>query len=318
MSDVRPTPLFIVGVGRSGTSLLQSMLAAHTEIVSLPETGFLRREVFSGTGEAKTWSQWTADDARLSRVTSAAQDLVRGFSSDTGRDSIAAETLYEAVRAAYVDTYAGDAPCYLLDKDPRLIEFLPAVFARYPDAQIVHIVRDPRDVVLSKEKAAWSARRPWWFNLLIGVVQLQEMYRMLAPPCVWRVISVRYEDLLSDTSATLRRITDELDLHFDYGMLAYGDTANELRADDEASWKDNVSGPLLTGNSGKWRTAMSPLRQAICDRLAGRELRRGGYDRSDVPSSPHRLIAGVFAILLLPVRAGLRLVVRHPARRVTA
>ena len=73
--------LFIVGVGRSGTSLLQAMLASHAAIEIIPETGVLRNHVlktrFSRTLEAHgkdALKQLVSDDVRLGRVPQFARD----------------------------------------------------------------------------------------------------------------------------------------------------------------------------------------------------------------------------------------------------
>lgn len=321
-----PVPLFVVGVGRSGTSLLQSMLAAHREIVSLPETGFFRRRILGRRDNARlSVDDWVALDTRLSRIGTEGLAEIKSALSARENDRPGAVELYEAIRYRFAAAGATDnasqkpgfqfsEPRYLLDKDPRLIEYLRPLFIQYPTAQVVHIVRDPRDVLLSKQQAEWSAGRPWWLNFLIGVAQLDRFDRGLTAPEAWRVITVRYEEIITEPERVLRRIAHELDLDYDPGMMSYGGVASALRGSDEASWKDNVSGPLLKGNADKWKRGMSPLRQAACDRLAGVHLRRGGYRRSDLPKRLHRVVATVVSLLLQPVRFVLGILVRRSAR----
>ena len=320
MAEMTGTPLFVVGVGRSGTSLLQSMLASHPQIISLPETGFLRRRVWNRSWGTRRLSvdTWFSGDPRLQRI----DPEKRRHIGITLEGDVAAADLYRAVREAYFPTDNFEAHRFLLDKDPRLIEYLPAVFSAFPRAQVVHILRDPRDVLLSKEKAEWSARRPWWLNFLVGLAQLDRMDRRLAPPEIWRVITVRYEDLITSPEPILRQITAALDLDFDTGMLAFSDVARHLRGSDESAWKENVTGPLLAENREKWRTAMSPFRLAVCDAMARRHLRRGGYTSAGSALTGRRLSvwwirvsAAVTVVALMPVLLVLRVLVDRSASR---
>ncbi len=318
--DMTGTPLFVVGVGRSGTSLIQSMLASHPQIVSLPETGFLRRRVWNRSWGRRRHSvdTWFSGDPRLQRIDSEKQQRI----GITLAGEVSATDLYRAVREAYLPTDKPETCRYLLDKDPRLIEHLPAVFSAFPRAQVVHILRDPRDVLLSKEKAKWSARRPWWLNLLVGLAQLDRMDRRLAQPEIWRVITVRYEDLITNPEPVLRQITASLDLDYDSGMLQFSRAARHLRAGDESAWKENVAGPLLAENRDKWRTAMSPYRLAVCDGLAHRHLRRGGYTLAGWELTGRPLIvwwirvrAVMAVVALTPVQLLLRVLVDRSASR---
>jgi len=130
--------LFIIGVGRSGTSLLQSMFAAHPNVGFLPESAFLRRYVYRGNlhsayglGGKKAVIKILEQDEKFAR---------------TGLNNL-----------------------WIGDKDPRLVEFLPLVKTLFPDAHVIQVIRDPRDVLVSKKKAAWSKDKLTVCSWLWGV-----------------------------------------------------------------------------------------------------------------------------------------------------
>ena len=287
--------LFVLGVGRSGTTLLQSMLASHMSVVALPETGFLRRHVLSGSSHQEDWRS----DQRLDRLSPDLRSAVWSSRPETP-DSFYRSMVRQAAQTAT------DA-AYVLDKDPRLIEYVPDLFAAFPDAQVLHIVRDPRDVLLSKGSASWSSHRPWWFNLAVGTMQINDVERGLSQSQRWRVQTIRYEDLLSQPEAILRRLTTALALDFDANMTAFAEAGQRLVSEDERTWKRHVGGPLLTDNTGKWRNGLSGLQIEVCDRVLQRAMRRYHYEPHAHRSPWRGFIAGIVALVVRSASILLRL-----------
>ena len=190
------TPLFIIGVGRSGTSLLQSMLNAHSEITFLPETHFFRNYVAYPNVRRRMEALET--DA-LSHVLDQDSDFLRAgippgeliaFSEADSPDMV---ELYDILLQRYMENEGGNI---VGDKDPRNIDHLRAMHSVYPKARVIHIIRDPRDVVLSRMKAAWSAHRPYWLHLLIYRAQLGEGRRLGKRLFGASYLEIQYEHLL--------------------------------------------------------------------------------------------------------------------------
>ena len=85
------------------------------------------------------------------------------------------------------------------DKDPRCIEFLPLLARHWPAAHVVHVIRDPRAVLASKKKAAWSRHRSVVTHVFANRVQLRagrcDGQRLLARdimrPCMRRCLRIR-------------------------------------------------------------------------------------------------------------------------------
>jgi hypothetical protein len=189
---------------------------------------------------------------------------------------------------------------YTADKDPRLIEFLPAVRSVFLRSHVVHIVRDPRDVLLSKSRAEWSRHRNWRLNMAAGRFQLDLADRAARELYGWRYHVVRYEDLISEPERTLRRLTHSLDLDYDESMLSYSEAAARLTDESDAAWKGETRGPLLAANSGKWRSALTRRQAAVTESVYARWFRRYGYAcsrRHGLPGRARRFLYGVLSAL---------------------
>ncbi|TWU37648.1 Sulfotransferase domain protein [Novipirellula aureliae] len=240
--------IFIVGVGRSGTSLLQSMLAAHSQIGFLPETGFFRRFIASRKGEVVSGESFRSkllDDKKLQRI----ESLIEHVNAADSKNP--ALTFYESLFRAF------PGKACVGDKDPKCIEFLPAIGAIWPDAKILHIVRDPRDVLCSKKKAAWSKGRSLFFYLLAGRSQLLLAKKAEACLLESQLFQIHYEHLIDSPEDALKPICDWLGVRFELDMLEFASAAKKLVANDELEWKKETFGPLLKDNANKWMSELT-------------------------------------------------------------
>ena len=250
----------VVGVGRSGTSLLQAMLHRHRHISFLPETHIFRRYI--GPSLRRYWNQARGGqalakrlkkDREFSRAQIDPEILLEGASRDGGRfqvHDVYLELLKEHAIRRDVRVVG--------DKDPRLMDFLPALARYVPGASILHIVRDPRDVLVSRRKAGWSGGRSDLSHLLVYRAQMRRG-RTTGRRCFGeRYRELRYEDLLRRPEETLTSVCRHIGVQYDPGMLDFGESARELIAEEEWGWKKNMVGPLMSGNIGNWEEELSP------------------------------------------------------------
>jgi hypothetical protein len=269
--------LFIVGVGRSGTSLVQSMLASHTEIAMMPETGFIRRylmEPILGRRSSGLGIDGVREDQYLRRwIESGIVETKDLFEKpNLGLDD------YQRVSRAY-GIAAGVATKYVADKDPKVIETLPHLDKIFTEHRIIHVVRDPRDVILSKRKARWSENQSLLKMLVANRAQVSilETYLSISRE---RVLEIKYEDLISEPRKTLASICDFLELEFEEGMLNFQEQAAALVSEEELSWKKETFGPLLTKNSSKWKDEMRPKTIHLTEICCNRAMVKGQYEQA--------------------------------------
>jgi len=272
------SPVFVVGVGRSGTSLVQSMLAAHPAFGFPPETGFFRRYVARGVlrrlarqGGTMAVAERLASDERLRRLRVPARELVARAERP---GSLSDASIYRELLMAYAPAGSGVRAG---DKDPRTVEHLGLLHRVYPEGYVVHVIRDPRDVLASKKAADWSRGRPVLRHVLAGRAQLRLGRRDGRRHFVDRYVEVFYEDLLRAPEVTLRRLCAGVSVRYDPAMLEYRDAAAELVARDEMQWKAETLGPLLTGNVDKWRGVLTAREAHLTEKACVEAMRAGGY-----------------------------------------
>lgn len=275
--------IVVVGVGRSGTSLLQSMLGSHPLVVSLPETSFLRRYCVSRTLSRRLLlegkdgvSQTLAEDPRWRRTGLCADTLV----AKSVRTNVPLEiALYRNMIEEYSGTNADKSTKaeWVIDKDPRLIEFLPLVKCAWDEAYVVHIVRDPRDVLLSKKIAQWSRDRHIAHHIFANRVQMRLGRQFGARLFRGRYAEIRYEDLITNPRDQLKLLCRAIGLNFDDSMLSFQQTASALVTEEEFGWKKETLGPLLSSNQLKWKDQL-PKRELVLTELCNDgALISGGY-----------------------------------------
>jgi len=234
--------LFIVGVGRSGTSLLQSMFAAHPRLEYMPETSFIRRYVvgnrllklFNAAGKAAV-IQKLEEDVLFARTGLDVSSLVGSAleqNGDLDRNIYCQMVLATASQAG--TSWVGD-------KDPRLIEFLPLLRNVLPDAQVVNIIRDPRDVLVSKKNAAWSKHGHVWKHVFANRVQLKLGRSFGHKRFAQNYHELLYEELIASPRDVLNDLCEKIGLPFDEAMLSFGEAAKKLVAQSEESWKKDIA-----------------------------------------------------------------------------
>jgi tetratricopeptide (TPR) repeat protein len=226
-----PGPAFLMGFPRSGTTLLDRMLSAHPRIGCLEE-----RE--------------TLVDAQ--------RDFVE---TPEGIQRLAAMSPSE--RSIYRDAYgrrladaAETIPPTLIDKLPLHTAFLPVISSLMPDARVVFVVRDPRDVCLSCFMQQFSMNTA--MAHFLGVEMTAEYYSEVMAIGLeslerlpLRHVRVRYEDLVDNPEPTLGKVCELLGEEWDPAMLDYRSGLAGSRI-DTPSYRQ-VSGPLYSSSIGRWR-----------------------------------------------------------------
>jgi len=263
--------LFIVGVGRSGTSLLQSILSSHSNIAMPPETGFLRKGIFSfKRHENISYQKFTDLYPRLDRIPPAVFDHHPGSFSNG----------FDFYRYTLRKIASQEEAEIAGDKDPKLIEYISGTAMLWSESKFIHLVRDPRDVLLSKKKAAWSKGKPSWYHIFANYVQLKmgewQGHKLTGK----RYVTVTYEDLLAHPEETITQICDFLGIEFEESMLSFQKKAKELISDEETLWKKETMGPLLKNNTGKWKGKLEPWEVALTEQLCQQAFEIGRYQYS--------------------------------------
>jgi protein-tyrosine sulfotransferase len=277
------TPIFIVGVPRSGTTLLRVLLDSHSQIAALPETPWLLgaygpdpslRGVLNGLIEGPYGTVRNVADVEPDHVFEAGRALL--------------ETMFAPLLQARNKSR-------LAFKTPADIRHLDFLLKLAPDAFYIHITRDGRDVAasqLAKRGTFFNDlkeyRRVGFANLLQRWAEWERRIRSLLYHDGVRVVHVKYEDLIADPSRELRRISDFLALPFEAAMLDYGAARHDYPA-WEAGSSDVSRNERIEGSSaGKWRGAKMTAERRYALTKYDHVLVEFGYSTSGLAPHPAR------------------------------
>jgi len=263
------SPVFIVGVGRSGTSLLQGMLNAHSNIAFPSETHFIRNYLSKGT---------TIEDVRRRLVE---DEYLKHLDLDVEKyieEALDLHELYCSLMQAYARKRGKEI---VGDKDPKNIEYLKTIKTNFPYSVIIHIYRDPRAVVASRSKAQWSEHKPLWQHILAYKAQYSYLKRC-ASLLGDRLIEIRYENLLISPRVELEKFLHKIGLDYEDRMLSYYRNAHELVKGAETAWKENVFKPIQKQNAEKWRNDLSKRTIKRIEKALYPEMRELGYEPDSI------------------------------------
>ena len=251
-------PIFLVGCQRSGTTLLRLVLDSHSRISCGPETRFLpdlRRIV----DEKRDWP-------RLARFGFEREDWLR--------------RIREFFGGVHADYARARGKSRWADKTPLYAMSLPFVTEVFPDARIVHLIRDGRDVVVSHRKrfGYWSAVKcvvKW-----PRYIRTAREFGATLPP--GRYHEVRYELAVSEPEKTLRELFDFLGETWEEGVLEYGNRPHDVagKYTVEADARRAAAGTdtaIYASRVGTHRRELDPFLWLLVRIFSGRTLRTLGY-----------------------------------------
>lgn len=248
--------LFVVGCARSGTTLLQSLLAAHPAVLSFPETvifSHLLSEVVPGETRKITLHRRTQLSYR--RVTALLEVLGR-------RDLEQMLPIRSQSIGQFVDGFVGvldrltldQGKSWWVEKTPANICFVPEILALVPGAKFIIILRDGRQNVAAlydnaRKYPRWAHYRD--LDLAIGLWNTcaRHTRRLLDMP---EVLLIRHERLLPDTEAVVQEVCRFAGLPFDRHMIDGRAEAARAVIMANEPWKADVLKPIRSAIEDKF------------------------------------------------------------------
>ncbi len=271
-------PIYVAGLERSGTSLMYALLASHPDVAMTRRTN-LWRHFYGQYGDL-------GEDANLERCLATMRSYKRLVVLDPDWDAIratflAGERTYARLFAAIEEGFAARVgrPRWG-DKSLHTERYADEIFAAYPGARILHMLRDPRDRFASSF-TRWKVRRggvgagaaEW-----VGSARIA-MRNQARHPDGYRV--VRYETLASEPEQTLRELCAFLDAPYTDVMLRM-DGAPSVRDGGNSSYGKGEAGVISTRSIGRYLDVLSPRQIAFIQMAAGEEMRRFSYGLTPV------------------------------------
>jgi hypothetical protein len=271
-------PLFIFGCGRSGTSLLSRMLDSHPAI-AVPYESHLYNRIYprlrpdADLGDARTRERLLAEILRTS-------DFAH-WNPAPRMEAVLAEVrradFHGLVDALLRSWTRSRGKRRWGEKTPHHTLVWRLIYEGFPNLQVLHMVRDGRDVALSFREApfgpkhVYQAARHWARH----VDAAEEARAALGAE---GFLQVRYEDLLAAPEPELRRICGFLGEPYEPAMLEYHRREDAYPTDERNTGA--LRRPVQAGNREKWRAALTPRELRIFEAVAGAQLERYGYPRA--------------------------------------
>ena len=299
---------FIVANPGSGTTLLRMMLDAHSQLAIPPETHFIP-DVIQRAREIRRAAERKPAPEELAAVIAGnrrwgdfgldAQELSARMAGSEG--STNARRALRAFYSLYAEKHG--KPRWG-DKTPDYLLSIRRIARTLPEARFVHLVRDGRDVALSRRRwraraggeersvADWAGQWKRW--ILDGRDQGERAGNYL---------EVRYEDLVSDTEPTLRLVCEHCELDFESAMLDYHERAEErleemgaaLPAEEGKGGREAghrqakhalTAAPPQESKVGEWRGGMTEADRQAFEAEAGDLLAELGYPVGEPVANP--------------------------------
>ncbi len=238
-------PIFILGLPRTGSTLVDTMISSHGDVVSAGELPDFPRQF-------------------AARIARAAHDHPA-----LGRDRMALSLNidFRALGRGYRDAVVGKiGPCkHFTDKLPFNFQYCGMIRRALPNARIIHIRRDPMDSCYSIYKALFLSPYPYSYDLeelaayFVAYYRLMDHWRTAMPGVI---LDVDYEDIIQDHEKEIRRIIDWCGLPWDPACLNYRKTRKAITTLSAPQ----VRSEIYSSSVGKWRhfeQQMAPARKYL-------------------------------------------------------
>lgn len=235
------TPVFIVGMPRAGTSLIEQILASHPDVHGAGEIQDLQKVLTAQFGDETAWPEALANPS---------------------------PSVWRKLGDAYVESvwrHAPKARC-VVNKTPANYRYLGAIRMMLPEARIIHAVRDPLDTCLSCYTHLFEGDSlPFSYDLgslaryYMRYAKLMRHWREVLPD---PVLDMRYEDLVTDTEIQVRRMLDRLGLTWDARCLEFHRNPRVVATASRAE----VRRPVYRDSIGRWKrfeAHLGPLREQL-------------------------------------------------------
>ena len=266
-------PLIILGVGRSGTTLLRVMLDRNSEL-AIPYETFFVPQLAHRHGRRPSIDEFVDDLGRLRTL------YDWGIRPEDVRPRLRAGMTTSEAIAAIFETYADrQGKPRWGDKTPLYMQQLPLLERLFPDALWVHLIRDGRDAALSfLELPEGFSGKTWAQPQTVAQFAARWRTEILAARRLGRhagsrYLELRYEDLVAEPERELGRVCDHASLPWEDGML------DHTRVSDAANMPEhrNLAQPPTPGLRD-WRSQMSRDGALAFEQVAGDVLRGAGYE----------------------------------------
>jgi len=226
-----PDPIFVVGLPRSGSTLIEQILASHSMVEGTAELPFLGKM-------AASMGRYRADAVLFPE---AIKDFRRQDWLAYGKQYIEASAGYRALNTPY-----------FTDKLPNNFPLVGLIHLILPNAKIINARRHPIDCCLGNYKQLWGKGQHFAYDVFELAEYYKEYHKIMT---YWhsvlpgKVLDVHYEETVIDLEGQVRKILEYCDLPFEDQCLRFYETERAIRT----ASSEQVRQPIYQGALGRWR-----------------------------------------------------------------
>ena len=278
-SNLSCIPFFIIGSGRSGNTLLRSILSGNSDISIPPESyripfAIKKFHIFNNRDwedivsqvlkefeDCKEFYTWEIDITDVQKSLEDIADSKRTLSN-----------IIDELFCTYAEKHSPGSKIWG-DKTPMNTLYLDWIGTVFPRSKFIHIIRDGRDVASSYLKMERydtileAANR--WINSI-------ESAQSFGSKIKENYMEIRYEELVTKPEEVIKYTCDFLDIDYDSKMLDHTKQVKKL-GDTDKEHHSNLSKPISSDSVGKWRNNLSESDQESITKLLHKHLQRLGY-----------------------------------------
>ena len=279
---IKNRPIFIVGCERSGTTMLRLILSSHKNIAIPPQTKFFKklykRRLFFGDlskqkNRHKLIKRFYDNHDRNTKIIDLGIDKT-DIHCSLSKSSDTLGSFLSVIPKLYLQNHN---KARWGDKHPYYIKYLPQLYKLFPDAQVIHIIRDGRDAVASLK------RMPWWKqNSIFAMLNWQEAIKKgLVAKSKYnsdQFMEIRYEDLIDDPVKSVKSICSFLGEDYSDDLLKFQKLSKEAIPNYKMKWHSATKNEINSSSIGKWSKELEPWEIALLNKKFNKELILYDYD----------------------------------------
>lgn len=269
--------VLIGGCERSGTTMLGSMLGAHSSVICTPESQF----IIDVLKTAKYESHFIVDPrTTFDRLQSHIRFMMEwnldlaSLYGKTENGKVRYSELIERLVESYSRKQGHLSPKVWIDHTPSNIFYAWILLQLFPEAKLIHIVRDGRAVTSSRIKTGWASKSMtenarFWVRLIAHGLAAESYWK------ADRVMRVKYEDLVGNSVPTLKTICRFMELEYEDQMSEGGNFNPVFTAIEQHKL---VGKPPSSSRILSWRNELTQRQIELFEATAGGLLFYLGYE----------------------------------------